>query len=154
MKSILTIIIQVLIGLEISFLVSCQQTTESSDGDFQLQINLEIVSYTDIPSSWDSTFYQHNLNWIGFFDTTAADSLADVLKDSNLPIVDMWFPQEESICSIPLRVGSEVILKLNSVDSSIVLFGFQSPDGFPLSCVRKWRHYIFSEVSQSDSYPR
>ncbi len=146
MKSAQSIFVRTLLCFAISYLVSCQQTTESNDGDFQLQIELEIIPYSDIPSSWGSTFYQHNSNWVGVFDTTAADSLAGVLKNSDLPIIHMWFPQVGSICGIPIRGGSEVILKLSLPDTSVYQFGFQLPDGFPLSCVSTWRHYKFVEV--------
>jgi len=148
MKSAQPIFIKSLLCLAISFLVSCQKTTKSNDEVFQLQIEFEIIPSNEVPKDWDSTFYQQNSNWAGFFDTTAADLLADELKDSNLPITDMWFPQVGFICGVPIRAGSEVIIKLSLPDTSIYQFGFQPQDGFPVVCVHTWRHYKFVEVSQ------
>ena len=123
--------------------ISCENSTTLTEDDVKFQIELEIIPYTDIPSDWDSAFYQHDTNWDSFFDTTGADSLAEYLKETDLPLGNMWFPQVGSICGIPIRNGSEVILKLTVADTSVYQFGFQHTDGFPLSCVSNWRHYKY-----------
>lgn len=120
---------------------SCKQSPEPLPA---VLFELEIIPYNEIPSSWDSTFYQMRSNvWSQFFDTTAADSLAVKLGNSGLRIRDFWFPQEHSECGIALRVGSEVILRLENVDTIVFQFGFQNADFFPLVCVETWRHYTF-----------
>ncbi len=128
----------------VSFLfVFCQNATEPTKimKKTEVQIEFELVPYTAIPSVWDSTFYQHDSNWYG--DTTAADSLANVLKYSGLPVTDFWFPQWPSECGIALISGSDAILKLIEPDTSVYRMGFQPHDSFPLACVQIWRHYKF-----------
>jgi hypothetical protein len=129
-------------------LMSCEHTTEPPGQFAEVRVELEIVPNSAVPSAWDATFYQKDTNWgwDNFFNTKAADSLANFLKRSNIAITDFWFPQEPSICGAPIRVGSEVIVKLEQPDPSIYQIGFVPATGFDIICVRTWRHYKFIRI--------
>ena len=138
----------VLLISSFSFYYSCKSTSEpltQSKGEKEVNVQLEIIPYTLVPDDWDSTFYQHfkNWDWTRSFDTTAANLLADTLKEFAPPVTDLWFPQEVPVCLDPLRVGSEVILKLSTADTMVHRLGFEPADFFPLPCVPTWRHYRF-----------
>lgn len=108
------------------------------------QIELEIISSNQVLINWDSTIYQHNADWKTYLDTTAVDSLANLLKNSEILIEDMWCPNEVTDCLILLKAGSDIIIKLNKPDTLIYSYGFQNNDvGFPIDCFPSWRHYKF-----------
>ena len=77
------------------------------------QIKLEIISSREISINWDSTVYQHNTNWNSYLDTTAYNSLGNLLNNSEILIEDMWCPDKDMNCKIPYIPGMEVIVKLN-----------------------------------------
>jgi len=133
-----------LIFLFITLLLICScATTDDIQNHSQNEIILTIIPSTEIPVSWDSTYYQHDSSYLAYLDTIAADSLAEVLVNSDLPITDFWYPNIDYICMIPIRGGSEVVVKLDRPDTTIYEYGFQEYDGFPVYCVPIWRHYEF-----------
>ena len=125
-------------------LMSCSKTTEPA---VQLQYQLEIIPSSSVSISWDTTFYQHDTTWteMNFPDTAAADSFANVLKTSNLSVTDFWFPQVKTQCKVLLRVGSEVIVKLQKPDTSAKALGLRTRFGFPIDCFLTWRHYKYTK---------
>jgi len=108
------------------------------------QLKLEIIYSGEVSINWDSTVYQHTIDWKVFLDITAYDSLANLLKESEISIEAMWCPNQDTDCLILLRAGSEIIIKLNKPDTLIYSYGFQNNDvGFPIDCFPSWRHYKF-----------
>lgn len=108
------------------------------------QIELEIISSNQVLINWDSTIYQHNADWKTYLDTSAVDSLANLLKNSKILIGDMWYPNEYSDCSIQILAGGELIIKLNKPDTLIYSYGFQNNYSvFPINCFGTWRHYKY-----------
>ncbi len=108
------------------------------------KIELEIISANQILINWDSTIYQHNTDWNSYLNSTAYDSLANLLKNSEILIEDMWCPNEVTDCLILLKAGSDIIIKLNKPDTLIYSYGFQNNDGvFPIGCFGLWRHYKY-----------
>lgn len=124
---------------------NCEEENISTNNNREMQ--LEIITAQQINFNWDATIYQHNSNWDYISNnTTSIDSLANVLKNSVLPIEDMWYPNEDNFCMnmVPIRAGSQIIIKLSRHDSRIQDYGFQSNDGeFPIGCFLSWRHYKF-----------
>jgi len=133
----------IIISLLHSILVYCEKSTDTVNIEHITKIEMNLISYTELPAEFDSTFYQHNSDWDTPFDTTAADSLSKLLADSAGLITDMWFPHSTFKGGIPIRAGTEVIIKLSLRDISIYEFGFESYTGFPFVCVDTWRHYKF-----------
>ncbi len=123
--------------------MSCSKSTEPA---VQLQYQLEIVPSSSVSISWDTTFYQHDTTWtlMNFLDTTAADSFANVLGTSHLAVTDFWFPQANTQCKVLIRVGSEVIVKLQKPDTNAKAIGLQTRNGFPIECFLTWRHYKYT----------
>ena len=109
------------------------------------QLELEIIPSNQVIINWDSTIYQHKTtDWTTFLDTAAIDSLANLLKNSELLIEDMWYPNEDTPCMLPLRAGSEIIVRLSKPDTLIFKYGFQNHEGgFPIGCFGTWRHYKY-----------
>jgi len=106
---------------------------------------VEIIPCEDINIEWDSTIYQGNTNWPFNSDSGIVDSLADVLRDSDLAIEEMWSSNDIFICGAPVRKGSDIIVKLKEPDSLIFNYNFQENDGsFPFCCIRNWRHYKYT----------
>jgi hypothetical protein len=108
-------------------------------------MELEIVPSDSVSINWgDSTVYQHGTDWHSYLDTVAYDSLAIFLKNSELPIEDMWCPNEEMHCKIPYTPGMEVVLRLSKPDALVFRYGFHNIYGFPISCYSHWRHYKYT----------
>ncbi len=124
------------------FLTGC---CHSGNPDIQSkESELKIIPSDQVVINWDSTVYQHNSKWISQIDTLAADSVARELNQSGFLVEEMWYPNENTRCAAPTRVGSEIIIKLAAPDSGIYKFGFQkNTGGFPISCFSHWRHYRF-----------
>ena len=121
---------------------SCDSNLINIDNVKEMQ--LEIIPANEVRITWDSTIYQHNSNWNTYLDTTAIDSLANFLKNMDFQIQDMWYPNEDTPCMVPIRAGSEIIIKLNKADGRILDYGFQKhEDGFPIACFGSWRHYKY-----------
>ena len=128
----------------IALLVSCNDNGNPIVNKNEKQMELEIIPSNQVLITWDSTIYQHNTNWKTYLDTTAADSLANLLNNSEVLIEDMWHPNENSECGIPIIAGRAVIIKLNKPDTLIFSYGFQNNDGsFPIICFNFWRHYKY-----------
>lgn len=125
------------------FLTGC---CHSGNPDIQnRKSELKIISPDQVKINWDSTVYQHTSKWISQIDTLAADSIAQLFNESGLLIEEMWYPNENTRCAAPTRVGSEIIIKLASPDDRIFKFGFQrNMEGFPINCYAHWRHYKFT----------
>ena len=127
-----------------ALLVSCNDNGNPIVNKKEKQMELEIIPSNQVLITWDSTIYQHNTNWKTYLDTTAADSLANLLNNSEVLIEDMWYPNEISECGIQIIAGREVIIKLNKPDTLIFSYGFQNNDGiFPIICFNFWRHYKY-----------
>ena len=132
------------------FISSCK-TNQNSVSDLQniaqdgfpSNFEVEIVSHSSIPSSWDSTYYQHDPSWISGFDSLAADSMARELVKNRIKAEEMWYPQTDFMCGIPIKGGSEVIVKLERVDDNLVNLGFERATNFPIACCEQWRYYRF-----------
>ena len=106
---------------------------------------VEIIPCEDITFEWDSTVYQGNTNWPLNPDSGSIDSLADVLRDSDLAIAEMWSPNDIFICGAPVRKGLDIIVKLKAPDSLIYNYNFQENNGsYPFCCIRYWGHYKFT----------
>ena len=119
---------------------NANQITESA----KRRIELEIIPANLMKINWDSTVYQHSMNWTAYVDTLAGDSLAYLLNKSKLLVEEMWYPNEENRCGGPIRIGSEIIIKLIKSDSLVNNYGFQiNYGGFPVHCFASWRHYKF-----------
>ena len=117
----------------------------STENPSPSRFEVEIIPYSDIPLDWDSTFFQHDATWNIGFDTLAADSLAREFLVNKIKIQDMWYPHSVFMCGIPTKAGSEVIIRLNSVDDNLSRLGFEKATSFPLVCCQKWKHYRFIE---------
>jgi hypothetical protein len=129
-------------------LFQCQGSITPLSEDYEFIVKETIISNNEVPGNWDNTFFQQNTNWPGGSRISAADSLAHILKKTNLPLSDMWFPNVGSECSIVLLNGSDVILKLTIPDTSIYRYGFRKNDGFPIVCIPEWKHYEFMKVKK------
>lgn len=130
--------------------MSCEKNRNSvSDiqdtvGDrFPSRFEVQIVSHSNIPLSWDSTYYQHDPSWKSAFDSLAADSLARELVKNRIRIAEMWYPQTDFMCAVPIKAGSEVIVRLERSDDNLINLGFERATNFPVACCAKWRHYQF-----------
>jgi len=136
---------QIIVFLFIAaLLVSCNDNGNPIVNKKEKQMELEIIPSNQVLITWDSTIYQHNTNWKTYLDTTAADSLANLLNNSEVLIEDMWYPNEISECGILILAGRAVIIKLNKPDTLIFSYGFQNNDGiFPIICFNFWRHYKY-----------
>jgi hypothetical protein len=128
-----------------TFLISCSKNENPVVDGKEKQMNLEIITSDQVKITWDSTIYQHNTDWAASLDTLAADSLATLLKNSDLSIEELWYPNVITFCEIPIRRGSEVIIKLSKSDTLIYNYGFLDNDGgFPINCFDYWRHYKYT----------
>jgi len=128
----------------ILFFLSCNNSIPNEQETKQMKIG--IISSAQISISWeDSLIFQHNNNWHSYLNIAAYDSLAELLKNSNILIKDMWTPNKEMSCKIPYTPGMEIIVKLSQPDSLIFKYGFQNKKNrFPLSCFEFWRHYKYT----------
>ena len=121
---------------------SCNNNPLASQNKKKME--LEIIPYQEVSIKWNSTVYQHNSHWNSYLDTTAYDSLANLLRNSEILVEDMWCPNEDISCKIPYIPGMEVIVKLSKPDTSIYNYGFQdNTGGFSTDCFRVWRHYKY-----------
>ncbi len=126
-------------------MTGCGDNGNPVAGNKEKQMKLEIISSDQVKITWDSTVYQHNTDWSDSIDTLAADSLAALLKNSDLPVEELWYPNVITYCEIPIRRGSELILKLSKADTLVYNYGFQENDGsFPISCFDYWRYYQYT----------
>ncbi|MFZ1279362.1 MAG: hypothetical protein WAR59_00900 [Ignavibacteriaceae bacterium] len=130
--------------LIIFLLVACNNdnpTSIKADKD----LKLEIIPDEEVIFDWNSNIYQHDTNLSISQDTTVYDSIASFLKSANLDIEDMWCPNEDMVCRIPLIIGQEIIVKLSKADANILKYNFQQNTGsFPFSCFNTWSHYKYS----------
>jgi hypothetical protein len=129
--------------------ISCKHSSEPEvtiPSVTHTTVQLEIIPDTTLPKVLDSTFYTHDPSWgwDRFFDTTAANKFADSLCAVPALITDMWFPNQRSIGGGPMRVGSEVKVKLASPDTSITIMGLQRTGERFIPFINKWRHYKFT----------
>ena len=107
---------------------------------------LKIIPSNQVYISWDSTIYQHNTSWSSALDSSSADSVANLLSESEILVEEMWYPNEDTPCLIPMRAGSELIIRVNRPDTTIYKYGFQKTDGsFPINCFASWRYYKFAD---------
>lgn len=128
-----------------TLLTGCGKDENPVINEKEKQINLEIISAGQVKITWDSTVYQHNTDWVDSIDSLAADSLAELLKNSDIPVEELWYPNVITYCEIPIRRGSEVIIKLSKADTLVYNYGFEENDGsFPISCFDYWRHYEYT----------
>jgi len=142
MNSIIKVTILVFLSLA---LFTCSENTEPA---YHLTYQLEIIPASSFTPSWDTTFYQldsaRSFNRPIFPDTIAADSFANVLLRSGLPVTDFWYPNQQSTFKFWIRPGSEVIVKLQYPDIATAQFGLHTRDGFFVPWIRNWRHYVFT----------
>ena len=125
--------------------IGCTNNENPIANKNEKQLELEIIPANQVLITWDSTIYQHTTYWQTYLDTTDYDSLAISLLNSTLIIEDLWCPNVNTACTIPIRGGSEVIIKLNKPDTLVLSYGFQSNDGsFPIICFDSWRHYKYT----------
>lgn len=128
-----------------ALLAGCSGNGNPVVNEKEKQMELEIISADQVQITWDSTVYQHNTDWADSIDTLAADSLAALLINSDLPVEELWYPNVVTYCEIPIRRGSEVIIKLSNADTLVYNYGFEKNDGsFPISCFDFWRHYKYT----------
>ena len=126
-------------------LTGCSDIGNPVVNDKEKQMKLEIIRSDQVKITWDSTVYQHTTDWVESIDTLAADSLAELLKNSDIPVEELWYPNVITYCEIPIRRGSEVIIKLSKADTLVYKYGFEENDGsFPISCFDYWRHYVYT----------
>ncbi|HSD63193.1 MAG TPA: hypothetical protein VLB50_05315, partial [Ignavibacteriaceae bacterium] len=124
------------------FFVFC--ITASFSGCSDRQIELKIIPSNQVAITWDSSVYQHTTLSFSNIDSSGADSIAQSLNKSNLLIEEMWYPDEDTRCALPMRSGSEIIIKLAGPDTGVFKYGFQkNSGGFPVNCFEHWRHYKF-----------
>jgi hypothetical protein len=108
-------------------------------------MELEIIPSEEVSITWDSTVYKHNTNWDSYYDTDAYDSLANLLKNSDLLIENMWCPNVHTHCKSPYIPGDEIIVQLRKADTSIFRYGFQNnTGGSSIGCFDFWRHYKYT----------
>ncbi len=77
------------------------------------------------------------------FDPLWGDSVVKMLLDSNMNLVEYWYPATCGIARNPY-VGMCEIARLNQPDTTIYRFGHAPLDTMKLtqySLVRQWRHY-------------
>jgi len=133
----------------ISFvLLQCQGPQTPLSDDYEFMVKENIISNNEVPGNWDNTFYQQNTNWKGYSRISAADSLVNILKRTNLPLSAMWYPHSDFECMIMMLSGSDVIIKLSIPDTNIYRYGFRDHIGFPIVCVKEWKHYKFIKVKK------
>ncbi len=125
------------------FFYSCNQNDGLTNAD--LDMKLSIVPSNEVSIDWGSNIYQHNTNLPLTVDSITYDSIANFLKNSNLIVEDMWCPNEDIVCRIPIIIGQEIIVKLAKPDNQILSYNFQQNTGdFPIICYNNWRHYKYS----------
>ncbi|MFZ0456052.1 MAG: hypothetical protein WCE54_13060 [Ignavibacteriaceae bacterium] len=130
--------------LFMNLFISCSKNDNPIVDKNTEQVKLEIISSDRFIINRDSTVYQHNSNWHSYLDTNAYDSLANLLKGSELEIDGMWCPNEEMHCKIPYTPGMEIIVKLKRADTLIYNYGFKEMNGeFPVNCYNYWRYYKY-----------
>ena len=146
MKNVMVVLSILLCVVINAFMTSCNDSInpaveESPTGT--TIIRLEIIPDSLLPQNLDSTYYTHDVTWEDrFFDTTAADQFADSLKVFT-SITDMWFPNEPSLTLQPMRVGSDVKVKLSKPDTAVERMGLSyTGEGF-VEIIKTWRHYKF-----------
>ena len=129
-----------------TFLIGCSNNENPVANKNEKQLDLKIIPANQVIISWDSTIYQHNTNWYySSSDSSSIDSVANLFCKNEILIEEMWYPNEESMCGIPIRGGSKLIIRLNKPDTTIYKYGFQKNDGdFPIICFAQWRHYKYT----------
>ena len=131
--------------LSILLLQYCSENENPISNKIDKDLDLEIISCENISITWDSTVYQGVSRWGPTIDSTTADSLANVLKDSEILIQDMYTPNAVFTCGEPIRGGSIIIVKLSDPDSSIFKYGFENNYvHFTFCCIFSWRHYKYT----------
>jgi hypothetical protein len=138
--------LSILIVITASIVFNCDKSKKPLSYEYEILVKEQIIPENEVPRNWDNTFYQQNPNWKGFSRISAADSLVNVLKNTNLPLSDMWFPYSDVECTIMLINGSQVILKLSEPDPNIYKYGFGDNEGFPIACIKEWKHYKFAKA--------
>jgi hypothetical protein len=145
------------ISLITIFFPSCKKSSELTSPSIAVHVNMEIISYQDAPSAVDSTlcYVKEFENWNNIsssralLDTTRADSLAQWFAKSPYQITDMWFPNIDSRCSIPIKTENIVTLKLASPDTTLRSMGYSRTKTVVGVCYPIYRHYIFSRSSRT-----
>ena len=125
------------------FLFSCNKDNPVSKEE-EKKLTVEIIPSAEVSIPWDSLTFQHKTIYSDY-DTTFADSVSQMLKESPLPVKEMWAPKNFlTPCDFPMRSGSEIILQLSKPDNRVYDYGFQKGEGFAVGCFNYWRHYVYS----------
>ena len=154
MKVSRVVVLTFCIPLITIFFPSCKKSSELTNSSFDVHVNMEIISYQDAPSAVDSTlcYVKEFENWNdlsssrSLLDTTRADSLAQWFAKSPYQITDMWFPNINSRCSIPIKTENIVTLRLASPDTTLRSMGYSRTKTVVGVCYPIYRHYIFTRI--------
>lgn len=138
----------------ISF-ISCKRSSEPTSPTFRVQLSMEIIPVNSDTATVDSTLDYSKLfiEWnkpSNLLDTTKADSLAQWFAHSDYQITDMWFPNVNTACSIPIQTENVVTLKLAVPDTRLQSIGYSSTTKVVNRCYFYYRHYIFTLIKNGN----
>jgi hypothetical protein len=130
--------------------VSCKKSSTPTSPTFHVQVSMEIIPYQSAPATVESTlgYIKQFVEWnpSGIRDTTKADSLAQWFAQSPYRVTDMWFPEVDSRCAIPINTENVVTLELAAPDTNLKSLGYSSETAVVSPCYVYYRHYVFTKV--------
>jgi hypothetical protein len=122
----------------------------TTPNEIVIKIDTVFLSYDSLWTIGGPGFYSKTITISNFhFDPLWGDSAVKTLLDSNIDLVEFWYPATVGIAHNPF-LGMIEIAKLNQSDTAIYHFGYAPLDTvifIHCTLVRQFRHY--SIVSQS-----
>jgi len=125
---------------------SCQSESSAptAPNEIVLEIDTTFLSYDTLWAVGGPGYYSKPITIRNYqFDPLRGDSVVKMLLDSNIYLVEFWYPAGAGIARNPY-MGMFEVAKLNQPDTAIYRFGYTPLDTITSNhyiFVRQWRHY-------------
>lgn len=139
-------IIFLLTTVIIPYYFGCKSEPSSPSGPNEIAIKIDTtrLSYDSLWTIGGPGFYSKSIAITNFhFDPLWGDSVVKTLLDSNIYLVELWYPATGGIGRDPYK-GMVEIAKLSQPDTAIYRFGYAPLDTvvfIECTSVREFRHY-------------
>ena len=137
-----------ILGLTLS-LTACKTKSNPPTAPINTKIEIDsaIVRYDSLGSIGGTSFYDKTCFWKGQFNPYTGDSVVKMLVDSNVSVLEFWYPETPSKC-LDSRIHELEIVKLSQPDTAISRFSYTPlGSGYSDGCIEFWRHYTIRRVS-------
>ena len=107
-----------------------------------LQVDTTIVRSDSLGKIGGAGFYCRFGDWReANYNSRRGDSVLQMLLDSNITVLEFWYPEYPSMCLDPFNHIREIV-RLPQSDSTITHLGYDPLNaGFSDHCIPYWRHY-------------